>query len=130
MRKGPSFLSYTIYLRSIPVQRDTLLLQKVWRRFLQNVARDLWTSVHSIFVLYLSFYFQQYLILCIFAYNQVSNWFINARVRLWKPMIEEMYLEMNRRKNRRNDEEKDRANLRNHISIDYQRFKMIWSQWR
>eukprot|EP00249_Psilotum_nudum_P022274 c28449_g1_i1 orf=996-3485(+) len=25
--------------------------------------------------------------------SQVSNWFINARVRLWKPMIEEMYLE-------------------------------------
>ncbi|KAK6115300.1 hypothetical protein DH2020_007569 [Rehmannia glutinosa] len=25
--------------------------------------------------------------------NQVSNWFINARVRLWKPMIEEMYKE-------------------------------------
>ncbi|KAJ4851028.1 hypothetical protein Tsubulata_048699 [Turnera subulata] len=24
---------------------------------------------------------------------KVSNWFINARVRLWKPMIEEMYLE-------------------------------------
>lgn len=22
---------------------------------------------------------------------QVSNWFINARVRLWKPMMEEMY---------------------------------------
>lgn len=35
--------------------------------------------------------------------SQVSNWFINARVRLWKPMIEEMYLEMNRR--RRSDEE-------------------------
>ncbi|XP_010526064.1 PREDICTED: homeobox protein ATH1 [Tarenaya hassleriana] len=29
--------------------------------------------------------------------SQVSNWFINARVRLWKPMIEEMYAEMNRR---------------------------------
>ncbi|PWA86489.1 TALE protein [Artemisia annua] len=25
--------------------------------------------------------------------GQVSNWFINARVRLWKPMVEEMYLE-------------------------------------
>ncbi|XWS21020.1 hypothetical protein CRYUN_Cryun30bG0019100 [Craigia yunnanensis] len=25
--------------------------------------------------------------------NQVSNWFINARVQLWKPMIEEMYKE-------------------------------------
>ncbi|KAG0496069.1 hypothetical protein HPP92_000760 [Vanilla planifolia] len=25
--------------------------------------------------------------------NQISNWFINARVRLWKPMIEEMYRE-------------------------------------
>jgi hypothetical protein len=24
----------------------------------------------------------------------VSNWFINARVRLWKPMVEEMYLEL------------------------------------
>ncbi|KAF5726166.1 hypothetical protein HS088_TW23G00907 [Tripterygium wilfordii] len=30
--------------------------------------------------------------------SQVSNWFINARVRLWKPMIEEMYSEMSRRK--------------------------------
>lgn len=28
--------------------------------------------------------------------NQVSNWFINARVRLWKPMIEEMYEELKR----------------------------------
>ncbi|KAG6533538.1 hypothetical protein ZIOFF_007413 [Zingiber officinale] len=25
--------------------------------------------------------------------NQISNWFINARVRIWKPMIEEMYKE-------------------------------------
>ncbi|KAH1267567.1 Homeobox protein BEL1 [Glycine max] len=25
--------------------------------------------------------------------SDVSNWFINARVRLWKPMVEEMYLE-------------------------------------
>ncbi|KAG2390244.1 Homeobox protein [Vigna angularis] len=36
--------------------------------------------------------------------SQVSNWFINARVRLWKPMIEEMYAEMSRRKACRNEE--------------------------
>ncbi|KAK3156401.1 hypothetical protein QOZ80_2AG0106810 [Eleusine coracana subsp. coracana] len=28
--------------------------------------------------------------------NQVSNWFINARVRIWKPMIEEMYRDLKR----------------------------------
>lgn len=28
--------------------------------------------------------------------SQVSNWFINARVRLWKPMVEEMYTEETR----------------------------------
>eukprot|EP01018_Ginkgo_biloba_P032676 Gb_01695 [translate_table: standard] len=28
--------------------------------------------------------------------GQVSNWFINARVRLWKPMVEEMYMEENK----------------------------------
>jgi hypothetical protein len=27
---------------------------------------------------------------------QVSNWFINARVRLWKPLIEEMYQDLKR----------------------------------
>jgi hypothetical protein len=26
----------------------------------------------------------------------VSNWFINARVRIWKPMIEEMYKDLKR----------------------------------
>ncbi|CAG7886451.1 unnamed protein product [Brassica rapa] len=30
--------------------------------------------------------------------SQVSNWFINARIRLWKPMIEDMYAEMNKSK--------------------------------
>ncbi|KAF7810441.1 homeobox protein BEL1-like protein [Senna tora] len=28
-----------------------------------------------------------------FLHPYVSNWFINARVRLWKPMVEEMYME-------------------------------------
>ncbi|CAL9760235.1 unnamed protein product [Musa acuminata subsp. burmannicoides] len=32
-------------------------------------------------------------IIYMWFYQQVSNWFINARVRLWKPMVEEMYLE-------------------------------------
>lgn len=46
--------------------------------------------------------------------SQVSNWFINARVRLWKPMIEEMYLEMNRRRIR------DEEIASNHRNQQYQ----------
>ncbi|CAD5194550.1 BEL1-like homeodomain protein 4 isoform X1 [Musa acuminata AAA Group] len=30
--------------------------------------------------------------------GQVSNWFINARVRIWKPMIEEMCAELNKKR--------------------------------
>lgn len=56
--------------------------------------------------------------------SQVSNWFINARVRLWKPMIDEMYSEVNRRKTRQNGEETD-SQSRSLISIDSQRFRMI-----
>ncbi|GFP98643.1 homeobox protein ath1 [Phtheirospermum japonicum] len=55
--------------------------------------------------------------------NQVSNWFINARVRLWKPMIEEMYAEMNRRKARRNEEEAE-GNNRNLVCFENRRFTM------
>ncbi|MED6144474.1 hypothetical protein PIB30_015899 [Stylosanthes scabra] len=51
--------------------------------------------------------------------SQVSNWFINARVRLWKPMIEEMYAEMNRRKACRIEEgmeggHRSRLSMNNH----------------
>ncbi|KAK4607217.1 hypothetical protein RGQ29_001156 [Quercus rubra] len=42
--------------------------------------------------------------------SQVSNWFINARVRLWKPMVEEMYLE-EIKEHERNDSE-DNINKR------------------
>ncbi|KAH7572464.1 hypothetical protein JRO89_XS04G0260800 [Xanthoceras sorbifolium] len=56
--------------------------------------------------------------------SQVSNWFINARVRLWKPMIEEMYREMNRRKARRNEEGSDSNNSRSRISINRQRLNI------
>ncbi|KAM3757994.1 hypothetical protein ACB098_01G009100 [Castanea mollissima] len=55
--------------------------------------------------------------------SQVSNWFINARVRLWKPMIEEMYAEMNRRKARR-DDEASQSDQRSHISINNPRLNM------
>ncbi|CAJ1973527.1 unnamed protein product [Sphenostylis stenocarpa] len=55
--------------------------------------------------------------------SQVSNWFINARVRLWKPMIEEMYAEMNKRKACRN-EEGIQSNHGNRISMSNQRFNV------
>lgn len=37
---------------------------------------------------------------------QVSNWFINARVRLWKPMVEEMYMEEIKEKEQNGSEDK------------------------
>ncbi|CAH8314750.1 unnamed protein product [Eruca vesicaria subsp. sativa] len=37
--------------------------------------------------------------------NQVSNWFINARVRLWKPMVEEMYQQESKEREREELEE-------------------------
>ncbi|KAG1354662.1 homeobox protein BEL1 [Cocos nucifera] len=46
--------------------------------------------------------------------SQVSNWFINARVRLWKPMVEEMYLEEIKEQDKQtaqeeNDDDDDRT---------------------
>nr|XP_016511352.1 PREDICTED: BEL1-like homeodomain protein 1 [Nicotiana tabacum] len=46
--------------------------------------------------------------------SQVSNWFINARVRLWKPMVEEMYLEEvknNQEQNTSSEENKNKNEL-------------------
>ncbi|KAL1532569.1 homeobox protein ATH1-like [Salvia divinorum] len=54
--------------------------------------------------------------------SQVSNWFINARVRLWKPMIEEMYAEMNRRKAPRNQEDANGIIHRKLLRFDSRRF--------
>lgn len=45
--------------------------------------------------------------------SQVSNWFINARVRLWKPMVEEMYLE-EEKEQQRNTTTSDGGNNINH----------------
>ncbi|KAG9135704.1 hypothetical protein Leryth_002431 [Lithospermum erythrorhizon] len=39
--------------------------------------------------------------------SQVSNWFINARVRLWKPMVEEMYTEEMNQQDKNNESPKD-----------------------
>lgn len=41
-----------------------------------------------------------------FVTMQVSNWFINARVRLWKPMVEEMYMEELKEQEQNRSEEK------------------------
>ncbi|XP_054802761.1 BEL1-like homeodomain protein 1 [Prosopis cineraria] len=38
--------------------------------------------------------------------SQVSNWFINARVRLWKPMVEEMYTEEMKEQEQNESEDK------------------------
>ncbi|KAK3004359.1 hypothetical protein RJ639_020190 [Escallonia herrerae] len=38
--------------------------------------------------------------------SQVSNWFINARVRLWKPMVEEMYVEETKEQEQKGSDDK------------------------
>ncbi|XP_073003263.1 BEL1-like homeodomain protein 1 [Typha latifolia] len=45
--------------------------------------------------------------------SQVSNWFINARVRLWKPMVEEMYLEETKDQEQNNSDENSTKNEKN-----------------
>ncbi|KAK7395206.1 hypothetical protein VNO78_15754 [Psophocarpus tetragonolobus] len=48
--------------------------------------------------------------------NQVSNWFINARVRLWKPMVEEIHmLESQQTQKKPEREEQNRKNLSDHL---------------
>ncbi|KAK9062446.1 hypothetical protein SSX86_019632 [Deinandra increscens subsp. villosa] len=46
--------------------------------------------------------------------SQVSNWFINARVRLWKPMVEEMYLEEVKEQEQNNRSDENRASKSEH----------------
>ncbi|XP_045786335.1 BEL1-like homeodomain protein 2 [Trifolium pratense] len=49
--------------------------------------------------------------------NQVSNWFINARVRLWKPMVEDMYqqeLKEAEASSERDEEDHQENNNKNH----------------
>ncbi|GMI68873.1 BEL1-like homeodomain 2, SAWTOOTH 1 [Hibiscus trionum] len=42
--------------------------------------------------------------------NQVSNWFINARVRLWKPMVEDMYQQEIKEEDEDNNESNNSSN--------------------
>ncbi|KAG4936733.1 hypothetical protein AAZX31_18G171800 [Glycine max] len=52
--------------------------------------------------------------------NQVSNWFINARVRLWKPMVEEIHmLESQQGQKRSHWEERSKKNLSDHLPSDH-----------
>ncbi|KAF9620211.1 hypothetical protein IFM89_010946 [Coptis chinensis] len=44
--------------------------------------------------------------------NQVSNWFINARVRLWKPMVEEMYLQESKEEEEEDENGEERTSER------------------
>ncbi|XP_014494218.1 BEL1-like homeodomain protein 1 [Vigna radiata var. radiata] len=53
--------------------------------------------------------------------SQVSNWFINARVRLWKPMVEEMYLEEVK-------QEPNNGSQDNNINRSKENNKELWSE--
>ncbi|KAL7137251.1 hypothetical protein ABFS83_10G080300 [Erythranthe nasuta] len=48
--------------------------------------------------------------------SQVSNWFINARVRLWKPMVEEMYTEEMKENEKNNNGSSEDDKIINNIN--------------
>lgn len=51
--------------------------------------------------------------------SQVSNWFINARVRLWKPMVEEIHMLETRQSQKNSQREEHSGNrLSDHIPSD------------
>ncbi|XP_076930799.1 BEL1-like homeodomain protein 2 [Bidens hawaiensis] len=50
--------------------------------------------------------------------NQVSNWFINARVRLWKPMVEEMYQQESKEEAENHDQDEDQGKANDHNDND------------
>ncbi|KAI0523615.1 hypothetical protein KFK09_006011 [Dendrobium nobile] len=49
--------------------------------------------------------------------NQVSNWFINARVRLWKPMVEDMYQQEAQEEDSQINEEDQETNAPHRILL-------------
>ncbi|XP_006349489.1 BEL1-like homeodomain protein 9 [Solanum tuberosum] len=49
--------------------------------------------------------------------NQVSNWFINARVRLWKPMVEEIHMLETRQANKSSSQRMQGLNNNNNNNI-------------
>ncbi|KAI3820175.1 hypothetical protein L1987_14033 [Smallanthus sonchifolius] len=49
--------------------------------------------------------------------SQIANWFINARVRLWKPMVEDMYKEEFRDRSSSSEDKADE--LRKNSSLDF-----------
>ncbi|TKY67017.1 BEL homeodomain protein 1 [Spatholobus suberectus] len=53
--------------------------------------------------------------------SQVSNWFINARVRLWKPMVEEMYMEEVK-------QEQNNGSQENNTNRSKESSKELWSE--
>ncbi|OIW07504.1 hypothetical protein TanjilG_14450 [Lupinus angustifolius] len=52
--------------------------------------------------------------------SQVSNWFINARVRLWKPMVEEIHMleSQQAQKSSQREEGSTNKSIHNHVASD------------
>ncbi|CAL0302673.1 unnamed protein product [Lupinus luteus] len=53
--------------------------------------------------------------------SQVSNWFINARVRLWKPMVEEIHMLESQQAQKSSEREEHSTNklIHNHVASDH-----------
>ncbi|TXG58699.1 hypothetical protein EZV62_016528 [Acer yangbiense] len=96
------------FLHPYPTDTDKLMLAKQ-----TGLSRSQVCPLFSYYLDYLYFVvkFYEELISDEFTHvNQVSNWFINARVRLWKPMVEEIHMLETRQAQKSSQREDRNAN--------------------
>ncbi|KAK3226280.1 hypothetical protein Dsin_006142 [Dipteronia sinensis] len=96
------------FLHPYPTDTDKLMLAKQ-----TGLSRSQVCHLFSYYLDYLNFvvkFYEEFIFDEFTHVNQVSNWFINARVRLWKPMVEEIHMLETRQAQKSSQREDRNAN--------------------
>ena len=105
-------------------RREKFTCTKKWIDEEPGNGRATYASFRMNWISSLSVSLSNILFVILFRCYQVSNWFINARVRLWKPMIEEMYLELGKRNGGEDGAEEE---CRSHETTKVRESSWAWS---